>query len=276
MINTKYKPIPQSSWKKIKENLIYDRRFSIIPLEDISKKNISYLYKVKKKPLKIISILKEINTDVIIIANLKNKNLIMKAYSKNDGQLLWSQTTLSSSSLKSSNFISSIQKLINDFSSSIPFQGFQILDPLIGQITYDEGEAKLTKADIGHFHHIKKGDSVQWIEIKRVNSKPLYQGGSKINIIAKGHIIKVINEIAILKINQARNINLLKKYTLISFPKEHERLIKYFALNSKNRTLNQIINKDLKPVSSKNKEIKKSLSNLLTIGNILAFILLAL
>ncbi len=271
VIKTKYKSLSNLIRKNIKERLDENGRFSILPLEEITKQNISASYKLK--PSKVILISEKLNADIIIRTHLKKKKLTMKVYFKNDGQLLWTQNILLlSSKLNPSNLKPSLNKLVDDFLASIPFQTFQILDPLIGKTIYDEGEVRLSKADIRHLQHVKKNDPVQWIEIQRINSKPLYQGGSRINILAKGQIMKIKDKIGVLKINQAKDIKLLKKHTLISFPKEKERLIKTSSLDPENISLNQITNEDLKSIGPK--KTKKLLSILLAVGNILAFVLL--
>ena len=62
-------------------------------------------------------------------------------------------------------------KLIQDFVASVPYQGFQIVDPLIAKPVFEEGRAMFAKVEVGKDAQIQKGDPVQWIRLSGSTSK---------------------------------------------------------------------------------------------------------
>lgn len=116
----------------------------------------------------------------------------IQVYSTQDGHLLWEQENPHPSF--DTDFMGALEQnldlMLQDFLKSFPYHGFQILDPLWEQTTLEKGFQNLAKVDVGFQSSLKEGDPLLWIEVCRVNQKPLFRDGGQIHILAEGKALK--------------------------------------------------------------------------------------
>ena len=116
----------------------------------------------------------------------------IQIYSTQDRYLLWEQEsphppfdTDFKGALKQN-----LDIMLKDFLKSFPYHGTQILDPLWEKTILEKDFQNLAKVDVGFESPIEKKDSLFWIEVCRVNQKPLFINGGRVSILAKGKVLK--------------------------------------------------------------------------------------
>src|SRR5690606_11007758 len=80
--------------------------------------------------------------------------------------------------------------LTRDFLATLPYQGFQIVDPINQEPIIEEGQNLLARIDVGAKSLAKPGQNIQWLEINRQSPAPLFQGGGQFKVIAEGEVLK--------------------------------------------------------------------------------------
>src|SRR5690606_2270596 len=103
-------------------------------------------------------------------------NLSMQAYETKNGSILWQRKLEMHPSIPvSKQMPDALRKLALDFAASIPYQGYLIVDALIGRPTYQQAGRTYVKADVGASSQIKVGDPAQVVSISAKNLEPLFE-----------------------------------------------------------------------------------------------------
>jgi hypothetical protein len=203
----------------------------------------------------------------------------MQAYSATDGQLLWKNSIeFSPSKPVSTQLESTSQKLIKDFLASIPYQGFQIVDPLNPKPLIEEGETIMAKVDVGAKSSATQGQKAQWVEIHRSSTAPLFQGGAQIRVIAEGEVLTNENQVLTVEVKRAKDLKSLDKKSLVLIPDEAKKLYNLYAIRNSDENMApnlNLLSEPLQDAREKNEESRPLLVALTAIGNIVAAVLLA-
>ena len=167
--------------------------------------------------------------------------------------------------------------MINDFVASIPYQGFTIVDTLVGNPVYEEGDIRLAQVDFGLTSGVQIGDLVQWIKIAATTSAPLFQGGSKMSIFAEGKVVKIEQGVGTVEILRATAIKDIREYTLVRIPREADRLVNEFTISDTPRsTLTpELVAPERNTMEQVRKEKRPLATTLSIVGSLAAFLLLA-
>lgn len=275
--NGEYRKDADLAWWKIREFLSDQQRFLVATKRFMQQNEV---FQPRKTFLisDVILLAKLLESDCLITTYVDNKKLHMSAYSGQDGLLLWrKQIDINASKPISLQLEDLTTRLIQDFIASIPYQGFQIVDPLNQDPLIEEGSTIMARVDVGARSSAIPGQKVQWLEIERASTNPLFQGGSKIKVIAEGEVIKNENQVVTVEVKRAKDLKLLGKKSLISIPDEYKRIYDAYAIKSAkdiqpNLTL---LSEPMTDAQEQNEEARPLLVALSSIANIVVAILLA-
>jgi len=263
----------ERAWWKIREELTNNKRFMVASRQFMLRKDVLQP-RFDLEPSGIILLGKILEAHAIIVTQLKNRNLSMVAYDCESGLTLWrNEVQLSASIPPAQQLDGAGIKLIRDFIASIPYQAFQIVDPLIGRPVYEEAKALLAKADSGSNVNVKIGDLVQWITVK--NIPPVFQSNNLI-VVAEGTVIQAQNGILTIEIKRLKDRSFLQEKSMIRIPSEQQKLKENYAIKEGLKGISPDIllaeMRSAEPESNKNKGV---LMTGVTLGSILAIILFA-
>lgn len=264
-------------WWNIRDIISDDRRFLVASKKFMVQQEV-FQPRENLKPADAILLGRLLDTHAHIVTQLKNKVLKMEVLSGFDGLPIWSQEwPLQASAPVSDQILSASEKLTKMFLASVPYQGFHLLDPLIGEPLFENGDQVFAKVDLGTNSQAKIGDSVLWVELARVSSEPLFQAGGKLTVIGEGLITAKENDIYTVQVVRVKELKGLISKTLIRVPSEVERLQKEnLPAGSVDRFIPELSSSALKPAKNPSHESRPLMMALSSIANLVALLLLAL
>ncbi len=271
-----YKKEAESGWASAREFLMDTKRFYVASKKLMIQKDV---YQPRHTIINTDAILlgKLLDADCIVSTFVTKTEIKMFAYSGIDGFILWQNSVSLNPSLPVNKQLEPLSlKLTQDFLASMPYQGFQIIDPLIGKAVFEEGDISLAKVDVGAKFGIQIGDTVQWLRIRRLNSNPLFQGGGEYRVVAEGEVTKIEKETLLVQIKRAVDIKSLDKKNLVSFPTETANLQSRYALAKEKSVSPTLLSEPLYPTETSSTKSKPLVTSVVSIGSIAALLLLAL
>lgn len=266
-----------AAWWTVREFLASTQRFLVATKRLMSQKDVFQPRKALP-PTDVILLAKILDADCVISTYKTNDSLKMAAYSGSDGFLLWENSIAINPSLPVGKQLESVSlKLVRDFLATIPYQGFQIVDPLVGKSTYEEGDITLARIDMGAKANVQVGETVHWLEIERQNSKALFQGGGALKIFAEGSVVKVENQTALIEIKRMTDVKRLTEKSLISIPNEYSRVHAQFAMtdSSAPKVSTLMLSSPMYPTETKSTQSRPLLTSLASVASLVALLLLA-
>jgi hypothetical protein len=266
------------AWWQTREELANTRRF-LVASKQFMVKNEAFQPRSTLEPADTIVLGRLLDAHALIVGELKDRTLSMTVYDAANGFVLWSRTAeLKPTATASDQLPTAAKKLIGDFIASVPYQAFQIVDPLIGRATYSDGALTLAQVDVGVAGSAQVGDAVQWVRISYESNTPVFQGGGKITAIAEGRVVKVAQGIATVEVTRAVRRDLIKEFSLVRLPREFERLQAKFAIKDnelKSTTDLTLLSPEAAPMETVRKERKPLLTTGSFIASLAAILLLA-
>lgn len=268
----------EAAWWRVKEVLTEPRRFLLASRQFLVQKDV-FQPRANLQPADVVLLGKLLDSNAIMTGWLDDHSFKMVVYSARDGLPLWKQELpLSKSQPLGAQILPASEKLAKDFLASVPYQGYQIIDPLIGTPLYEEGDVKIAKVDGGNQPNIRVGDSVHWLQVERTNVDALFQNGGKTTVIAEGEVVQREGEVLLVRISRAKSLSTLREKSLVSFPAEALRLrASLLNFNSSDpKIIPDWVQADIRGATSKTDEKKPFAMALTAIANIAALLLLAL
>lgn len=265
------------SWWNMRETLTKDKRFLVATKSYLQQQNV-FQPREELDPAGVIVLGKLLDADAVLTTYLDGRTLHMAVYESHYGRALWqNQVQLQPSLPVADQLGPSVQRLVGDFISSIPYQGFVIRDPLKSGVTYKEGKRILVKADIGLGTEVENGDIVQLVRISSDHVKPIFTHGANIEVIAEGRVVKSEREIITAEITRMTRASDIVEKTLLQIPKEQKRLKQLFALSDplKNKINPEFLSPDLTATKQASAEHRPLVASLVFIVNLATFLLLA-
>lgn len=268
----------EEAWWQTREALAGTRRF-LVASKQFMVKNEAFQPRSTLEAADAIVLGRLLDAHALITGELNGRTLTMTVYDAANGFVLWSKSTeLKQTAAASNQLPTAAKRLIGDFIASVPYQAFQIIDPLIGRPTYSDGSLTLAQVDVGVAGTAQVGDAVQWVRISYESNAPIFQGGGKVTAIAEGRVVKVSQGIATVEMTRAIRRDLIKEFSLVRLPREFERLQAKFAINDnevKSTTDLTLLSPEAAPMETIRKERKPLLTTGSVIASIAAFLLLA-
>ena len=267
----------EDSWWKVRELLTESKRFVLASKHFLQKKDV-FQARGTLSPSDSIILGKLLDAHILVTCFLDDHQLHMQVYSGEDGSLIWGQEIQLHQSVQiRSQLQKGAESLVKDFIAAIPYQGYQITDPLIGQAVYDDNGLKKAKVEVGVNHQVQEGDPIQWIRLKRKNLGALFNEGGQIEVIAEGKITKIENSTLTAQILRIKDFSLIQDGGLVRLPKELGRIRQEMAIDDvmKRRIELEFISSNLDPASKKAHESKPLVTSLAWLSSIATFLLLA-
>ena len=265
------------AWWQSREEFAATRRFLVGSKQFLIKSDV---FQARKdlEPADAIILGKLLDAHALVTFQLIERRLMMTVYDGGNGSTIWRKGVTLHPSLPMSDQLPQVAKrMVDDFVASIPYQGFTIVDSLIGQPVYEEGDVKLAQIDLGQMTGAQIGDVVQWLRISPTSTEPLFDGGAKLNVFAEGKIAKIEQGIAVVEIQRASTLGYLKEFSLVRVPREADRLLKAYAIRENPRTTltAELVSPEADPLQRISKERKPLATTLSIISSVAAFLLLA-
>jgi hypothetical protein len=267
----------EDAWWQVREELTTSQRFLVASKQFLIKSDV-FAPRGELQPADIVILGKLLDSHALVTGQLKGRTFYMQVYDAGNGIALWKKEATVHPSLRVSDQLPVIaRKLINDFIASVPYQGFQFVDPLIGHALYEEGDVQLAQVDVGATSKVAAGDPVQWIRVTATNSQPLFQGGSKITVFAEGRVVKIDQGIATVEVLRTAKGNDFKEFALVRFPREYERLQNDFAMKDviKTNLSAELVAPEVDPMEQVTKERRPLVSTVSWLSSLAAILLLA-
>ena len=267
----------QDAWWQTREELTRSPRFLVASKQYVVKSD-NFIARGTLEPADVILLGKLLDAHAIVTGRLDGRKLAMKAYDSSNGVLLWRQDyQLHPSIAIQDQLPSAARKVIADFIASVPYQAFQIVDPLIGAAMYEEGNLKLAQIDVGISGGAQINDPVQWIRIDSESFKPLFQGGARIDAFAEGKIVKIERGIATVEMMRMEKGSSIREYDLVRLPREYDRLQQQFAIQEGLRSSPApgLLAPEAAPMEAMIKERRPLAAVISWVASVAAFLLLA-
>lgn len=264
------------AWWTIREEMTDTKRLMVAAKRFMIQKDV-FQPRKDLSPPDVILLSQLLDSDTLITSQLVGRELKMSAYDHFDGGLLWEQSlTLHPSIPIDQQLKGSAQTLIRDFIAALPGQGHVILDPLINQAVYEEGDLKISKQDVGANSRVADKDPIQWIQLERTGNGPLFGSGGRVTVVADGEILKSENGILTAEIKRVKEISQIRTLTLIRLPKEVDFLHEQFALKNEKALKPELRYNPMPPATEQDDKGKPLFAALAAIGSVVALLLLAL
>jgi hypothetical protein len=270
--------VAEDSWWNLREQLSDNKRFLIASKNFMEVKDV-YQARGYLTPADAIILGRLLDAHALITVVIEFASVSMQTYETKSGSIIWQRKIDFHPSIPISKQIpEAIRKLALDFISSLPYQGYLIVDPLIGRAMFQEGGRNFVRADIGSSAQIKVGDPAQLISITARNLLPLYEGGLDLNVLGEGVVTKVDRNVITIEVSRQKENVKFTEGTLVRMPQELRRLQDSYSLNPDltERAGLQTLNTTATELTREEKETKPLVTSLSFIGNLALVLLLAL
>jgi hypothetical protein len=266
----------EEAWWQMRELLTKDQRFFVASRRFMVNRGVFQPRKTLK-PADVIILSKILDAQALVVTFLKERTLQMKVYEGENGYLLWEGNAEFHPALPiNDQLIRMSTQLMNAFVLSIPYQGFQVTDDVIGKPVYEEDGKAFAKVFIGGNSQIQKGDPAQWVEVTGDVGEAFFSTTTKVTVIAEGKVSEVNGDRAVIEIEKMRDPNELKDESLVRFPQELKRLKEMYSEGDKSANLApEYFSSEIKNAGEFSKDHNSTSSALMWIANIAGFILLA-
>ncbi len=212
------------AWWKLRETLTENHRFLVASKSYMQQKDV-FQSRGELSPADAIILGKLLDANGLIVTFLKNRSIFMHVYEGENGRTIWHQDFQLQPSLTAVKQLgSAVQKLILSFMASIPYQGFVVMDPLIGKVIDEVGGKWLVRVEIGENSSVSVGDQVQFLKIQSASLKPLFSEVGNTEVLAEGRVVNLNHTLLTVEIVRASNFNEIKEGTLVRLPRELTRL----------------------------------------------------
>ncbi|OQW53392.1 MAG: hypothetical protein A4S09_07270 [Proteobacteria bacterium SG_bin7] len=267
----------ESAWWDVRERFTTNKRFLLASKYFMQKKDV-FQPRGSLTPADAIILGKLLDAHALVVTFMVKNTLKMVVYSGEDGSLFWRQQLALHQSVRVSKQLSKAAvSLANDFIASIPYQGVQIVDPIVGQSTFDENGKTYAKIEVGAKTKIAEGDQVQWVRLTRINLEPLFGEGGRLSVFAEGRVARLDGIHAIVELLRAKNVAQLNEGDLARFPLELKHLKDELAMEEElqRRIEPEFISSDIATLNSQRNKDRPLASSIAWISGILAYLLLA-
>ena len=266
----------EEAWWQVRELLTKDQKFLVASRRFMINRGV-FQSRKNLKPADAIILSKILDAQILVSSWVEERSLKMKIYEGENGYILWEgQSEFHPAIPISEQLVKLSLRLISDFMGAMPYQGFQVVDEVIGQPVYNLDSKKMAQIFVGTQKQPSVGDPVQWIQVRGDRSQSFLNAAPQVTVTAEGIVTRVINDRIEVEIQKLKDLSDLKENSLVRFPKEVARLKDLYS--SEERTSNlgaEYLSAEMKNVEEVSKETHPTATALAFIVNIAAMILLA-
>jgi len=265
----------EKAWWAVREELTNNARFLVASTQFLKQKDV-YQPRIELSPADAITLGSILDANAVVTLYLRDRKFNMVVYDGEYGRMLWRESAALNPALPINDQLQSVaQKLTQDFVASVPYQGFVVVDPIIGKPTYVERKKTYAKVEIGLNSKIAVGDPVQVIRVETANMKPLFAEGGRVEVYAEGKVVEVDRKTAKVEIERSTT-EPIQELSAVRFPKEIERLHEQSRLKDRLKTVNaHVLATEMNPLEEQVRERKPLVVAVTFIANLAAFLLLA-
>lgn len=222
----------EEAWWKVREILTKDKRYLVASKSFLIKKSV-FQPRQDLTPADAILLGRLLDAHILVTSYVEKNKFWMKVYDTEYGRPIWSKSISLFSSIPKSQQITKVyENLMKDFVAAVPYQGYVVVDSLIGSPVFKEGETPFVKVDVGLHSQIEVGDPVQFIVAQNDSYEEFLSPNMQIRVFAEGKVFSKSRNIVDVQLIRATNLKDIKKYTLVRLPKELMRLRKDYSLRS--------------------------------------------
>jgi hypothetical protein len=272
-----YAAVADESWWQAREELTRSRRF-LVASKQFLVRNDTFQPRGELEPADAIILGKLLDAHALFTSQLKDRTVSMQVYDASTGLSLWQKNVMLHPSLTVQDQLPGLmRRMAADFVATIPYQGYTMVDSMIGRAVYQEGNSVLAQVDLGIETGAKIGDNAQWIQLIATTAAPVFQGGSEVKIFAEGKIIHLEQGVATIEILRMDKKQPIKEYSLVRVPREAERLLNDFTIRESVRTTltTELVSPEANPMQQIARERRPLITTLSLVGSLAAFLLLA-
>lgn len=266
----------EEAWWQMRELLTKDQKFFVASRRFMINRGV-FQPRRTLKPADAIILAKILDAQALVVTFLKDRNLNMRVYEGENGYLLWEGNAEFHPALPiNDQLIRMSTQLMNAFVLSIPYQGFQVSDEVIGKPVYEEDSKSYAQVFIGANSKIEVGDSAQWIQVTGDVGQAFFSSTTKITVIAEGQVKEIKGDRAVIQIQKMADPSLLRDNTLVRFPKEINRLQELYVGPDKDSSLApEYLSSELKNSNEFSKDHQSTSTFMMWVATLVGFILMA-
>jgi hypothetical protein len=269
--------VADEAWWQAREEFTKSRRFLVASKQFLVKSDV-FQPRGDLEPADSIILGKLLDAHALVTLQLENRRLIFTVYDGGNGLTIFRKAANLHPSLTINDQLASLsRRMVNDYIASIPYQGFTVVDSLIGRPVFEESGEQHVRVDLGIGSGAQIGDITQWILITSTNAAPVFQGGAKMTVFAEGRIVRIEEGVATVEIVRASSVKDIKEFTLVRVPREADRLQSAYLLTDTPRTTltTELVAPEANPLQQVARERKPLVTALSFVGSVAAFLLLA-
>ena len=266
----------EDAWWQMRETLTKEQRFLVASRRFMMNRGV-FQSRRALKPADIIILGKILDAEALMITVLEDRTLKMSVFNAEDGSTFWqSKLELHPALPVAEQLIRASQKLVQDFLLSIPYQGFQIVDEVVGRPVFEVGEQRHAWIFHGANSGLAVGDAVQWVDVRGEAGEAFFNSSVSVQVIAEGKVVQLKGSQAEVEIEKARALADLHENALVRFPREMERLKSQFSSGEKGAQLSsEYLSSEMKSSSELEQGHHPAATVLAFIGNFAVLALLA-
>lgn len=266
----------EDAWWQMRELLTKDQRFLVASRRFMINRGVFQARKLLK-PADAIILGKILDAQALVTVWVNDRQMQMRVYDGENGYLLSEgEATFHPAIPINDQVIKMGLRMMSDFIMSIPYQGFQVIDEVIGHATYSRDAKKYAQVFVGANSQIQVGDRAQWITVTGDTTQPFFNSAPKVTIFSEGVVVALLGQRVEVEIEKMRDPAELKENTLVKFPKEVSRLHNLYSSEDKGANLSaEYLSSEIRDTQEFNKDTHPTATALAFIVNIAGFILLA-
>lgn len=269
-------PSAEDSWWQTREALTKDKRFFVATRRFMTNRGV-FQPRRQLKPADVIILSKILDAEALVISYVSDRTLHMKVFEGENGYLLWDGNAEFHPAVSvNDQLVRMSTQLMNSFIAAIPYQGFQVIDDLIGKPLYEQKGKTYAQVFVGNTSRLNVGDQAHWIEMDGELGKSYLGEGLRVIVIAEGKIAEIKDNRVIIEVEKMKDPEDLKENSLVRFPEEMNRLKDMYSTSDRASSLSaEYLSGEIKNSEDFKKGHHKTSTALLWIVNIAGILLLA-
>lgn len=265
----------EEAWWQAREILTKDQRFLVASRRFMINRGV-FQPRESMKPADAIIVGKILDAQALITLYVIDRRLYMNVYDGENGYLLWQGEIEFHPALPiNEQIVKASQKLMNDFVLDLPYQAYQMIDPIREKPVFEEGGERRAWVALGNTTRVEAGDPVQWVEIMGDPSRVFLKDGSQTQVIAEGQVVEVKSDRLLVRIQRARDLKDLQENALIRLPKEVGLLRDLYTHDKSASLASEYLMSEMKASADLERRHSTTTTSLAFIASIATMILLA-
>lgn len=266
----------EEAWWQMREVLTQDQRFLVASRRFMINRGV-FQSRESLKPADAIILGKILDAQALATTFVLERRIHMNIYDGENGYLLWQGEMEFHPALPiNEQIVKASQKLMSDFVTALPYQGYLIIDSLKEKPVFEEAGERRAWVALGNPKRVSPGDAVQWIEVRGDPSRIFFKDGSQTQVIAEGKVVEVQADRVLVSIHKTRSEADLTENSLVRFPKEVSQLKDIYARDERSANLStEYLTAEMKSFEDLEKRHSSTTTSLAWIVSLAGMILLA-